>query len=1166
MATLKDLIVQGSARVVGDLFAGTITEGGTTLANKYLGKTAQAADSAKLGGTTAASFATKVKIGTAATEYSASSNLITLPAYPTSLPANGGTSTTTNRVNIVDVRGEQRLPSYFTEKSVTCWFNTNGTPTSAWYSGIHLKGWTAGYQSWEIASGSTTSLNGNLYYRNGIDGTWQDWKRIAFASEIPTTLPASDVSAWAKKSSLAASDVPTLAISKIDGLQTALDGKQAAITSSNKLAYSLLSGTPTIPATNVIPAQTTANKVLLSTTTSGTAAWSSWNTAGFLKTNASGVVSIDTNTYLTGNQTITLSGDIEGSGTTSITTTIGAGKVTNAMLAGSIANGKLANSSMTIAGTSVSLGGSITAATIGAALTSSAPAAYATSAGSVAWSGVTEKPLSSGWTGSSSNLPSETIVTNYVASRGQNLLSNGTAFLGTNFNFPNQTYDGSKTYYGGGSFKYTSLNGMWFTTEYMPVDVNDEYVLSYSIMCDRTDARFYDIIDSYDIDKNRIYAYHIMWISGSTTTLARELKNGDTVVYLTSVAGFNKNTTLNYLRGFIFWDYKNTRGYQYPTETYSRNVYTNRWADASAFNASNNTITLSSPWTGGTHTVGTPVSQCSDGGNYIYLNSNFTCGTANTWIQKVGRISGVGKNNAGGKFREGTAFVKIGFLCNRDITGACNTWWSTLTFSNDRATHAEITTVQSYFTNGVAKTATLASTVTVGTGTSDVERNIVCHNGDSLYSTSGITMNYSKKSITATTFKGNLTGDVTGNVSGSSGSCTGNAATSSKLTDLNSADSASSSATWRKVWMSYADGTTGRPALSDSLVFQTSTGTLKATVFQGDLSGGAVSGTTGSFSSNVSVGGTLSVTGAASFGTGVNLTEAKYIQFRPNNTGYYTTMRYDTAGNEALILGMKNSVTSLIVKSGDSGTTATTTTTWTSITPSLQVKGQCVYINELIANGSTGAYNLKVNGTACITGSTTLSSTLSVTGSITSQSGISAIGVHDFNISTGSDTAIWGNIEGTLSEQTDLNNALNAKQDVITSSNKLSYSLLKDTPAILSFGAWQSAGTTSVLTTLKYRKYGNVVYFKGRATNVAFTANQSSPTTLFTLPEGYRPVDSYFARIVGYSFGSTTAAFVEITISSAGVVQVYPVRYNGGVISAAQTVHVVFDNLFFFTD
>ena len=70
-------------------------------------------------------------------------------------------------------------------------------------------------------------------------------------------------------------------------------------------SYNDLSNKPTIPATNVIPVETTANKVLLSTTTSGTAAWSSWSTAGFLKTNASGVVSIDQNSYSLSNHTHT---------------------------------------------------------------------------------------------------------------------------------------------------------------------------------------------------------------------------------------------------------------------------------------------------------------------------------------------------------------------------------------------------------------------------------------------------------------------------------------------------------------------------------------------------------------------------------------------------------------------------------------------------------------------------------------------------------------------------------------------------------------------------------------------------------------------------------------------------------------------------------------------
>lgn len=63
---------------------------------------------------------------------------------------------------------------------------------------------------------------------------------------------------------------------------------------------------------------------------------------GFVKTSAGdGTLSIDTNTYLTANQSITLSGDISGTGSTAITTTIGASKVTNSMLAGSITDDKL---------------------------------------------------------------------------------------------------------------------------------------------------------------------------------------------------------------------------------------------------------------------------------------------------------------------------------------------------------------------------------------------------------------------------------------------------------------------------------------------------------------------------------------------------------------------------------------------------------------------------------------------------------------------------------------------------------------------------------------------------------------------------------------------------------------------------------------------------------
>lgn len=124
---------------------------------------------------------------------------------------------------------------------------------------------------------------------------------------------------------------------------------------------------------------------------------------------------------------------------------------------------------------------------------------------------------------------------------------------------------------------------------------------------------------------------------------------------------------------------------------------------------------------------------------------------------------------------------------------------------------------------------------------------------------SGIKVNPNTKTITASYFDGTATKasqDGAGNVivdtyakrdgSNATGtwgiSISGNAATAtvaSKISDLNANDNASSTSTWRKVWFSYNDNTTGRPALSDTLAYQSSTGTLRATTFKGNLDGNA---------------------------------------------------------------------------------------------------------------------------------------------------------------------------------------------------------------------------------------------------------------------------------------------------------------------------------------
>ena len=69
----------------------------------------------------------------------------------------------------------------------------------------------------------------------------------------------------------------------------------------------------------------------------------------------------------------------------------------------------------------------------------------------------------------------------------------------------------------------------------------------------------------------------------------------------------------------------------------------------------------------------------------------------------------------------------------------------------------------------------------------------------------------------------------------------GNASSATKLTNLTEADKASSTNTWRRIWFAYDDNVNGRPAYSDTFAYQTSTGTVKATKFQGTLVGNATS-------------------------------------------------------------------------------------------------------------------------------------------------------------------------------------------------------------------------------------------------------------------------------------------------------------------------------------
>lgn len=261
----------------------------------------------------------------------------------------------------------------------------------------------------------------------------------------------------------------------------------------------------------------------------------------------------------------------------------------------------------------------------------------------------------------------------YIQSRDENLVTNGSGLLGDNYNFSMLTFDPVNAYGTPGSFKTTARNSVLCNDEYIPVDITSSYKMSFDIKTTNGSARFYNAIQSYDVDKRAILFKNVNWVANTTTTLSQALNTGDTVIHLTSAANWDTTTTFSYQKGIIVWNYENSYGYKYPVETYSQNVYPSLYSNNSAVNKTNNTITLASGWAGPNLPAGTSVSQCTDGSTYIYIGGlNYTV-PANTWTHKEGILSP-------SLYRAGTAYIRIGWLANRGITGDISTWLNNVKF------------------------------------------------------------------------------------------------------------------------------------------------------------------------------------------------------------------------------------------------------------------------------------------------------------------------------------------------------------------------------------------------------------------------------------------------------------------------------------------------------
>lgn len=116
-----------------------------------------------------------------------------------------------------------------------------------------------------------------------------------------------------------------------------------------------------------------------------------------------------------------------------------------------------------------------------------------------------------------------------------------------------------------------------------------------------------------------------------------------------------------------------------------------------------------------------------------------------------------------------------------NLTGIADTAKTAAICTGNSATATALTTSAGSTNTPVYFTGGKPSPILIQAGSADVERPfVVITDNNELYKTSGITANYSKKSITATTFKGNLEGNASTATTASS--CSGNAATATKAT------------------------------------------------------------------------------------------------------------------------------------------------------------------------------------------------------------------------------------------------------------------------------------------------------------------------------------------------------------------------------------------------
>lgn len=258
----------------------------------------------------------------------------------------------------------------------------------------------------------------------------------------------------------------------------------------------------------------------------------------------------------------------------------------------------------------------------------------------------------------------------WASSRGTDLVTNGTGYLGNNTNFTGFDFDPLDAPIGAtGSFdnKNLLIQGIVYTDEAISIDPKKSYKASISIKQKdaNTTARSYLGVSFRDVDGNVFGWQNCQRVPGTDTTLAQPLKAGDTKVYLTSVAAWRGQDTAftPYSQYLVFYDYTNSKGYKWPAYTFSRNVWANPTVangTIASVNTADNTLTLVAPYSGPDKPAGLAIAEGVGGdlaGRYFASNVLAT----STWTAYSGVFSGPQTTHTPGptQFPYGTASVRL---------------------------------------------------------------------------------------------------------------------------------------------------------------------------------------------------------------------------------------------------------------------------------------------------------------------------------------------------------------------------------------------------------------------------------------------------------------------------------------------------------------------------